>query len=551
MFAAGRARGAAPVRGAAAAARRRRGSPIASQAALCRRLRFDDRTVLGSSHCQGTAKMGEDPATSVVDARGESHQVRNLMVCDSSVFPGSCGVNPMLSILTLARYQGRRLAPSARGTGCDRAVEIVAAETGPAHRQFIALPYRLYRGDPRFVAPLRRERRDLFSRRGHPFFAHAEAAFFLARRAGRPVGRIRGDRQPRHGAVHDASTGFFGAFECENDRGGVGRPVERGGGLAAGARDDGDAGAVHALAERGVRAAGRRLRHAARRPARLQPALLRPVCWKASGCGACRISTPSGPTRRRLTRACSASRPRSAGGGASSSARCGCRLRRRGRSRRAAAQRGAGGTRGFVPVTSAELRFAAAQFRALFRPELVLFAEVDGVPAGIVLAMPDFNQALARVRDGRLFPFGWLRIARGLRAIDQLRLLALGVRPAYRRRGDRAAALPRAARGGEAARLPRRRAVDGLGGQRRHPPDHRGDGRAPHQDLPHLREEPVMTPALNPTIKAMLASLGSDRRFVRGAGTRLTTPRGGSTSTAGRSTACWRWATTRRPSSPP
>ena len=92
-------------------------------------------------------------------------------------------------------------------------------------------------------------------------------------------------------------------------------------------------------------------------------------------------------------------------------------------------------TRGFVPVTSAELRFAAQQFRSLFRPELVLFAEVDGVPAGIVLAMPDFNQALARVRDGRLFPFGWLRIARGLRAIDQLRLLALGVRPAYRRRG--------------------------------------------------------------------------------------------------------------------
>ena len=30
-----------------------------------------------------------------------------------------------------------------------------------------------------------------------------------------------------------------------------------------------------------------------------------------------------------------------------------------------------------------------------------------------------------------------------------------------------------------------------------------------------------MTPALNPTIKAMLAALGSDRTFVRGAGTRL------------------------------
>jgi choline dehydrogenase-like flavoprotein len=81
-----------------------------SQAALCRQLRFGPATVLGSSHCQGTAKMGGDPATSVVDSRCESHQIRNLMVCDSSSFPGSCGVNPMLSILTLARYQGRRLA---------------------------------------------------------------------------------------------------------------------------------------------------------------------------------------------------------------------------------------------------------------------------------------------------------------------------------------------------------------------------------------------------------------------------------------------------------
>jgi choline dehydrogenase-like flavoprotein len=81
-----------------------------SQAALCRQLRFDPATVLGSSHCQGTAKMGEDPATAVVDSRCESHHVRNLVVCDSSAFPSSCGVNPMLSILTLARYQGRRLA---------------------------------------------------------------------------------------------------------------------------------------------------------------------------------------------------------------------------------------------------------------------------------------------------------------------------------------------------------------------------------------------------------------------------------------------------------
>jgi choline dehydrogenase-like flavoprotein len=36
--------------------------------------------------------------------------VRHLIVCDSSAFPDSCGANPMISIMTMARYQGRRIA---------------------------------------------------------------------------------------------------------------------------------------------------------------------------------------------------------------------------------------------------------------------------------------------------------------------------------------------------------------------------------------------------------------------------------------------------------
>jgi choline dehydrogenase-like flavoprotein len=54
--------------------------------------------------------MGEDPKRSVVNSRGETHGVRNLVVCDASVFPTSCGANPMLSVMTLARYQGTRIA---------------------------------------------------------------------------------------------------------------------------------------------------------------------------------------------------------------------------------------------------------------------------------------------------------------------------------------------------------------------------------------------------------------------------------------------------------
>jgi choline dehydrogenase len=54
--------------------------------------------------------MAEDPRLGMVDSRGESHAVRNLLVCDSSAFPTSCEANPMISIMALARYQGRRVA---------------------------------------------------------------------------------------------------------------------------------------------------------------------------------------------------------------------------------------------------------------------------------------------------------------------------------------------------------------------------------------------------------------------------------------------------------
>lgn len=83
----------------------------AEQAQHCRHLQFTRHlTTLTSGHVQSTVKMAEDPRLGVVSSRGEAHHLRNLMVCDSSVFPTSCGANPMISILSMARYQGKRIA---------------------------------------------------------------------------------------------------------------------------------------------------------------------------------------------------------------------------------------------------------------------------------------------------------------------------------------------------------------------------------------------------------------------------------------------------------
>nr|MCW2727368.1 glucose dehydrogenase [Aeromicrobium sp.] len=53
-------------------------------------------------HLLGTARMGNDPATSVVDQWGRSHDVPNLYVIDGSVFVTSSGVNPTATIMAIA-----------------------------------------------------------------------------------------------------------------------------------------------------------------------------------------------------------------------------------------------------------------------------------------------------------------------------------------------------------------------------------------------------------------------------------------------------------------
>ena len=72
---------------------RRAGYPITLSRA------FDRRT---PSHQCGTARMGADPATSVVDPMCKAHDLENLYIVDASVLPTSAAVNPSLTIAALA-----------------------------------------------------------------------------------------------------------------------------------------------------------------------------------------------------------------------------------------------------------------------------------------------------------------------------------------------------------------------------------------------------------------------------------------------------------------
>ncbi len=70
---------------------------------------------LASTHVQGSCRMGDDPARSVVDRNGESHDVKRLFVGDGSLVPRTLSVNPSLTIMALATRLAEHLDGDSSG----------------------------------------------------------------------------------------------------------------------------------------------------------------------------------------------------------------------------------------------------------------------------------------------------------------------------------------------------------------------------------------------------------------------------------------------------
>jgi long-chain-alcohol oxidase len=66
---------------------------------------------LFSFHIMGSARMGGSPKTSATDPEGQTWEARNLYVMDGSCFPSASGVNPMISIQSIAHHNASSIAP--------------------------------------------------------------------------------------------------------------------------------------------------------------------------------------------------------------------------------------------------------------------------------------------------------------------------------------------------------------------------------------------------------------------------------------------------------
>jgi len=87
-------------------------------------------------------------------------------------------------------------------------------------------------------------------------------------------------------------------------------------------------------------------------------------------------------------------------------------------------------TWGFVPMSQGEVKKQAAGMKQMIVPELTTMAEIDGKPVGTMFALLDYNPRIKEM-DGRLFPFGFLKLLRKRKELTKVRLISTNVLPEY------------------------------------------------------------------------------------------------------------------------
>ena len=85
-------------------------------------------------------------------------------------------------------------------------------------RQFLRLPWAMYRGDPNWIPPLRANQIEMVGYRRHPFYERNQVQTFLALRDGRVCGRIAAILNQGHNEHYKERRGFWGFFECIEDQ---------------------------------------------------------------------------------------------------------------------------------------------------------------------------------------------------------------------------------------------------------------------------------------------------------------------------------------------
>ena len=312
-------------------------------------------------------------------------------------------------------------------------LEVLAVNSRRERKQFFNLPWALYDGDPNWIPPLRIVQKELLNYRPHPFYQDAEIQTFLALRDGVPCGRIAAIINHAHNRQYDDQRGFFGFFESVDDEEVSGKLFDA---------------AKAWFAERGI--------EAIRGP--VNPSLNYEVGLLVDGFDESPwfMMTYNKPYYDRLIQNYGfrkaqnlyafwghvdmldeiSKRLYSISHEILSRFNLECRMMNVKRFDEELAtfldiyNKSLVSTWGFVPMSPGEVKKQAAGMRRMIVPELTTMALIDGKPVGTMFGLLDYNPRIKEI-DGRLLPFGFLKLLRKRKELTKVRLISTNVLPEY------------------------------------------------------------------------------------------------------------------------
>ena len=319
-------------------------------------------------------------------------------------------------------------------------LEIVRVQSKTDFKRFIELPWQIYDPTtyPAWIPPLRLMVMDGLDTKKNPFYRRAAREMFLALRDGHVVGRIAAIENKSHNDFHEDKVGFFGFFEAFNDQ------------QAATALFD---AAATWLAERGLDTMRGPMSPSTNHEVGLlvsgyehdptimtawNPSYYDELCVGAGFVKAKDLLAYQLPIRdekyelpqrfsqhakRALTRSNLVFRDIKLGKFMSELELCWDIYN-------AAWEK----NWGFIPMSKEEFIYMAKEMKMLIVPQFAFMAEIDGVPAGFMLVLPDFNQIFKRIPNGKLLPTGLFKLLLGKQSLKGFRVLLLGVKPEFRSR---------------------------------------------------------------------------------------------------------------------
>jgi GNAT superfamily N-acetyltransferase len=348
---------------------------------------------------------------------------------------------------------------------------------------FIKLPWRLYRNEPNWVAPLLMDLKKRLDQKKNPFFKHAQAQYFLAYRDGRAIGRISAHIDDNFNKFQENSWGLFGWFECEDDPEAARALLDA---AEVWLRDRGRDRMVGPMDFTTNDECGLLIEGHEHRPIILCPwhhpyyqrlfeqdigiqkamdlymwslhvtgrEKVHPAIWEMAD----KVESEHGIVCRNFRKK-----------------DLHAEVSRFLEVYNSAWER----NWAFVPLNEEEVRHYAKDLKPVLDENWAMVAEKKdtGEVVGAALSLPDFNQVLGKM-NGRLLPFGWVTALREKPKIDAVRVFALGVKPEYQHTGvgarffqmhyDAAERTPQ--KGGEMGWIlevnkPMNRAMEGMGGE--------------------------------------------------------------------------------------